>query len=67
MDAVLHLQSLVLNFEKEIFFAEDVGERPGCRPGGLVVVLHQALRHFALQASGEANQASGSAPPEISC
>ena len=59
MDAVLQLQALVLNLEIEIIFAENVGVGSGGGAGGVVVVLHQALGDFALQAAGEADQASG--------
>ena len=58
VNAVLHLKALILNFEKEILFAEDVGEGSGGRPGCVVVVLHQALGNFALQASGEPDPAA---------
>ncbi len=56
MDAVLLLQALILNLEKEIVFAENVGVGSGGGAGGVVVVLHQALGDFALQAAGEADQ-----------
>jgi len=57
MDAMLHLQALVLNFEEEPIFAENVGEGSGRGAGGVVVVLHQPLGDFAFQASGQADQA----------
>ena len=51
MDAMLHLQALVLNLKIEILFTENVGERSGGRARGVVIVLHQAFRDFAFQAS----------------
>ncbi len=59
MDAVLHLQALILNLEKEILFAENVGVGSGGRAGGIVVAFRQAFGDFAFQASGEADQAAG--------
>ncbi len=59
MDFVFHLKSLVLNFEEEVFFAENVGECAGCGARGFVVVLHQALGHFALETAGKADQSTG--------
>ena len=56
MDAVLHLQALILNLEIKILFAENVCEGSGGRARGVVIVLHQALGDFALQAAGEADQ-----------
>ena len=67
MDAVLHLQALILNLEKEILFAENVGVRAGSGARGVVVAFDQALGDFAFQASGEADQAARSARPETSC
>ena len=58
MDAVLHLQPLILDFEKEVLFAENIGESAGGRARGVVIVLHQAFRNFAFEASGEADQAA---------
>ncbi len=58
MDAVLHFQTLILNLKIEILFAEDVGEVGGRGARGGVVVLHQALGDFSLEASGEADQAA---------
>ena len=59
MDAVLHLRALILNLEKEIVLAEDVGERAGGRAGGVVIFFRQALRDFTFQASGEPDQPAG--------
>ncbi len=59
MDAVLHLQTLILDFQKEVFFAENIGERSGGRARSIVVILHQAFGNFALEASGEADQSAG--------
>ena len=59
MDAVLHLQSLILNLEKEVLFAENIGECSGGRAGGVVIALGQAFRDFSFEASGEADQAAG--------
>src|ERR1041385_1901172 len=56
VDAVLHFQALVLNFEKEILLAEDV--RISCRslPCCVVLVLDEILGDFTFQTPGERNQ-----------
>src|ERR1035441_5448521 len=59
MDAVLHLQALVLNLEIEVLFSENVGVRAGGGSCGVEVAFGQALGNLALQASREANQATG--------
>ena len=59
MDAVLHFQALILNLEIEILFAENVGEGSGGGASGVVIVLHEALGDFALQAAGEADEPAG--------
>ena len=51
MDAVLHCQSLILNLEKEILPAENVGERAGGRARSFVVPFRQPFGDFALQTS----------------
>src|SRR3982751_594679 len=56
MDAVLHLQPLVLNLEEKIVLAENVGEGSGGCPSRLVIVLHQPLGNFTFQAPGEADK-----------
>jgi len=56
MDAVLHLQTLVLNLKKEIFFAEKIAVKSRCRPRRVVVPFRQALGHFTLQASRKPDQ-----------
>jgi hypothetical protein len=56
VDAVLHLQSLVLNLKKEIFFAEKIAIKSGRRPRRVVVPFRQPLGHFALQASRKPDQ-----------
>ena len=59
MDLVLHGEALVLNFEIEIFFAENVAIGCGGGERGVVLPFRQALGDFAFQASGEADQAAG--------
>ena len=59
MDFVFHGKALILNFEKEVFLAENIGIASGGGASGGVVPFHQAFRDFALQASGEPNQAPG--------
>ena len=51
MNPVLHFQSLVLNFQEEILFSENIRIGScGCSCC-IVLVFHQELRHFAFQAS----------------
>ena len=59
MDAVLLLQTLILNFEIKILLAKNVGKSAGRGPGSVVIIFHQALGHLALQAAGKADQAAG--------
>ena len=56
MDAVLHLQALVLNLKKEILFAEKVAVESRRRARRVVVPFRQPLGHFALQTSGKPDQ-----------
>ena len=59
VNAMLLLQALILDLEKEIVFAEDVaiGRRRISRR--LVVIFHQALGDFPFQTSREPNQSFG--------
>src|SRR5579863_4432129 len=59
MDFVLHRKALILNFEEEIFFAENFGVGSGGGASGFVLPFHQTLGNFALQAAGEADQSAG--------
>ena len=59
MNAVLHRQALVLNFEIEIVFAENVAMSGGRVARGFVVPFHQPLGNFSLEAAGEADQSAG--------
>ena len=52
-------QSLILNLEVEILFAEDVCETAGSGASGVVVALREAFGDLAFEASREADQASG--------
>src|ERR1019366_3088020 len=56
MNAVLHLQALVLNLEEEVLFAEEVAIESGGRARRLVLAFRQALGDFAFQASGKPDQ-----------
>ena len=58
-DAMLHLQALILKFKIEIFFAEDIAIRCGSIARRLVLVFHQVLCNFTLQATGKADQTLG--------
>jgi hypothetical protein len=53
MNSVLHLQALVLNFEKEILLSEYVGIRGRSLPRRVVLVLSEEFGDFALKASGK--------------
>src|SRR5438094_895723 len=55
VNVVFPFQALVLNLQKEIFFAKNVTVSPGSFTGGLVVVFHQALGHLTCQTAGEPN------------
>src|SRR5213593_1993714 len=55
MNVVFPFQALVLNLQKEIFFAKNVTVSPGSFTGGFVVVFHQALGHLTFQTAGEPN------------
>src|SRR3989442_15941048 len=59
MDAVLHLQALVLNFQKKIPFAKNIGIRSRGGTRSFVLLFHQRFRHFALQAARKRNQPLG--------
>ena len=59
MDAMFHRQALILNFEVEILFPEDVGESACSGAGRVVVALCQTFGDLAFEASGEADQAAG--------
>ena len=61
------LQSLVLNLQEEIFFAEDVAIVAGRLARGVVLVFHQPFGDFALQAARKSDQSLANVPPEISC
>src|ERR1700730_2938333 len=58
MDSVLRLQTLILDLQIEILFAENVRESAGSGARRVVVVLHQAFRDFAFQTSRQADQAT---------
>ena len=58
MDMVLPFQTLILNFQKEIFFAKDVAVIRRGLARGIVLVFHQALGDFAFQTTGEPDQSS---------
>ena len=51
-------QSLVLDFEIEIPFAEDVAEGHGCFAGGVVLPFRESLGDLALQTGGQTDQPS---------
>ena len=55
VNVVFPFQALVLNLQKEIFFAKNVTVSPGSFTGGFVVVFHQALGHLTFQTAGEPN------------
>src|SRR5258708_590649 len=59
LDAVLFRQSLVLDFEKEIVFAENLAVESGGIARGIVLAGQQVLAEFAGQASGKPNQHLG--------
>ncbi len=59
MDAVLHLEALVLNLEVEVLFAENISVGGCGSSGGVVFAFGEALGDFALKAAGEANQSTG--------
>src|ERR1700739_717123 len=59
MDFVFHGEALVLNFEKKVSLAENIGIASGGGASGSVVPFHQAFGDFAFQASGEPDQATG--------
>ena len=52
-------QSLILNLQKEIVFAENVAVKDGRIAGGVVLLFHQAFGDFALQAAGQPDQSFG--------
>src|SRR5262249_32939340 len=56
MDAVLHLQPLVLDLEEEIIFSENVAIKSGRVPRRVILVLHKAFGNFALETTGEPDQ-----------
>ena len=49
-------QALVLNFQEEVFFAENFAVRGGRRTRRLVFLFHEKLRHFPFEAARQANQ-----------
>ena len=57
MNAVLHLQALVLNFQKEVLPPEDISVSRCSRAGCVVFIFHQELGDFSFQASRERDQA----------
>ncbi len=59
MDPVFHWEPLVLNFQKEVFLAEDIAVGRTGLPGGRIVPFHQPLRDFPLQATGKPDQPLG--------
>ena len=67
VNALFLRQALVLNFEKEIAFAEDVVEVAGSGARGLVLAFRQALGDFALQACRRGRSGLGNARRETSC
>src|SRR5260370_10175852 len=56
MDAVLHLQTLVLDLQKEIMFAEDVAILSRRGASSLILFFHEEFGDRALEAAGESNQ-----------
>ena len=56
VDARLHLQALVLHFEKEISLAENIAQPVGVRPRLLVFFREQRIGHFAAQAGRKRDQ-----------
>ena len=56
MDAVFHLQSLILNLEEKIFFAKKFAVKSCRRSRRFVVPFRQPLRHFAFQAARKPDQ-----------
>src|SRR5215467_9344496 len=59
MNAVLHLEALVLDLEIEVLFAENVSILSCSSASSLVVVFHQPFSNFALQTSGKTDQPAG--------
>ncbi len=59
MDAMLLLQTLVLNLQKKVVRAKNVTVDRGSGAGRVVVIFHQALGHFAFQAARESDQPLG--------
>ena len=51
LDAVLHLQALILDLEKEILFTKNIAVGSGGRPRSFVLIFGEALRHLAFQTS----------------
>src|SRR5438270_8205218 len=56
VDAMLHLQSLILDLQKEVLLTKDVGVLRRGRSCSVILLFHQALGDFALQATGKGNQ-----------
>src|SRR5579863_6249171 len=56
MDPMFLLQALVLNFQEEILFTENVGKSCRCIACGVIVFFHQKFGDFALQAPREPDQ-----------
>ena len=53
VDAVLHLEPLVLNLKKEILLSENIRVCSGGGPCGIVLFFHQEFCDFALQTAGQ--------------
>ncbi len=51
MDAVFHLQTLILNLQKEIVFAENIAIEHRRIPRGFVLLFHQPFGNLALEAA----------------
>ena len=58
MDAVFHLQALVLNLQKKILPPKQIAIKRRRRPRRLVLPFRQPLRHLALQASRKPDQSA---------
>ena len=56
IDARLYFHALVLNFQEEITFAENVAQAVRVRPRLLVFFREQRVGHFAAQARGKRDQ-----------
>jgi hypothetical protein len=65
VNALFDFEALILNFEEEIGFAEEVAEAVGRAAGVVEAIVEEGFVDFAAEAGGEADEAAGVLGEEV--